>query len=81
MMKLSLLIFYKEYQAFLGELREKGMVHIHENAERTAEDTNLQAKLMLIRRTGEMITHMQSRNCLLYTSYLSNVKVNIPWLR
>ena len=62
MMKLSLLIFYKEYQTFLGELREKGMVHIHENTERTAEDTDLQAKLMLIRRTGEMITHMQSRN-------------------
>lgn len=35
MMKLSLLIFYKEYQTFLGELREKGMVHIHENTERT----------------------------------------------
>ena len=52
MMKLSLLIFYKEYQTFLGELREKGMVHIHENTERTAEDTDLQAKLMLIRRTG-----------------------------
>ena len=48
MMKLSLLIFYKEYQTFLGELREKGMVHIHENTERTAEDTDLQAKLMLI---------------------------------
>lgn len=62
MMKLSLLIFYKEYQTFLGELREKGMVHIHENTERTAEDTDLQAKLMLIRRTGEMITRMQSRN-------------------
>ncbi|MFR1242894.1 MAG: ATPase, partial [Butyricimonas faecihominis] len=61
-MKLSLLIFYKEYQTFLGELREKGMVHIHENTERTAEDTDLQAKLMLIRRTGEMITRMQSRN-------------------
>ena len=62
MMKLSLLIFYKEYQTFLGELREKGMVHIHENTERSAEDTDLQAKLMLIKRAGEMITHMQSRN-------------------
>ena len=61
-MKLSLLIFYKEYQTFLGELREKGMVHIHENTERSAEDTDLQAKLMLIKRAGEMITHMQSRN-------------------
>ena len=62
MMKLSLLLFYKEYQTFLGELREKGMVHIHENTERSAEDTDLQAKLMLIKRAGEMITHMQSRN-------------------
>ena len=44
MMKLSLLIFYKEYQAFLGELREKGMVHIHENAERTAGDDHTHAE-------------------------------------
>lgn len=62
MKKLSLLIFYKEYQSFLGELREKGMVHIHENTQRSAEDANLQAKLMLIKRAGEMISHMQSRN-------------------
>ena len=52
MKKLSLLIFYKEYQSFLGELREKGMVHIHENTQRSAEDANLQAKLMLIKRAG-----------------------------
>ena len=62
MKKLSLLIFYKEYQSFLGGLREKGMVHIHENTQRSAEDANLQAKLMLIKRAGEMISHMQSRN-------------------
>ena len=38
MEKLSLLIFHKDYQAFLGELREKGVVHIHENKKKSAED-------------------------------------------
>ena len=44
MRKLSLLIFYRDYQAFLGELREKGVVHIHENKKRSAEDEELKHK-------------------------------------
>ena len=31
MEKLSLLIFHKDYQTFLGALRERGVVHVHEN--------------------------------------------------
>ena len=45
MRKLSLLIFYRDYQAFLGELREKGVVHIHENKKRSAEDEELNTSL------------------------------------
>ena len=35
MRKLSLLVFYKDYQSFLEELREKGVVHIYENKQRS----------------------------------------------
>ena len=62
MKKISLLIFYKEYQQFLEELREKGVVHIHENVERSAEDKALQTKLMLIKQAGEMIMRLENRN-------------------
>ena len=53
MRKLSLLIFYRDYQAFLGELREKGVVHIHENKKRSAEDEELKHKFAVIKRIGE----------------------------
>lgn len=61
MRKLSVLIFYKEYQSFLGQLREKGVVHIHENTERSAEDKVLQTKLQSFKQAGEMILRLDGR--------------------
>jgi len=61
MRKLSLLIYYKEYQQFLGQLREKGVVHIHENTERSAEDKTLQAKLQAFKQAGEMMIRLEGR--------------------
>lgn len=61
MRKLSLLIFYKEYQTFLEELRDRGVVHIHENKKRSAEDETLQAKLSLVKRVNEMIRQFENR--------------------
>lgn len=61
MEKLSLLIFHKDYQSFLGELREKGVVHIHENKKKSAEDEQLKLKLILIKRIGEMIRLLGKR--------------------
>ena len=61
MEKLSLLIFHKDYQSFLGELREKGVVHIHENKKKSAEDELLKQKLILIKRIGEMIRLLGKR--------------------
>ena len=54
MRKLSLLIFYQDYQQFLGQLREKGVVHIHENKKRSAEDEELKQKLILLKRISEL---------------------------
>lgn len=61
MEKLSLLIFYKDYRQFLEELREKGVVHVHENKKRSAEDEKLKQKMFLIKRIGEMIRRLEKR--------------------
>lgn len=61
MRKLSLLIFYKDYQTFLEELREQGVVHIHENKKRSAEDEELKQKFVTIKRIGEMIKLLSKR--------------------
>lgn len=61
MRKLSLLIFHKDYQNFLEELRDKGVVHIHENKKRSAEDEELKQKFVIIKRIGEMLKHLSKR--------------------
>lgn len=61
MRKLSLLIFYKEYQNFLEELRDRGVVHIHENKKRSAEDETLKQKVLIQKRVGEMIRALSKR--------------------
>ncbi|MCC8173710.1 MAG: ATPase [Odoribacter sp.] len=61
MKKLSLLIFYEDYQQFLDELREKGVVHIQENKERSAEDERVQNRLRIVKRIGEMIMKLNGR--------------------
>lgn len=61
MRKLSLLIFHKDYQNFLEELRDKGVVHIHENKRRSAEDEELKQKFVIIKRIGEMLKHLSKR--------------------
>ena len=54
MMKLSLLIFHGDYQAFLEKLREKGVVHVHENRKRSAEDEELKRKFAVVKRVAEL---------------------------
>ncbi|MDL2331040.1 ATPase [Odoribacter sp. OttesenSCG-928-A06] len=61
MKKLSLLIFHQDYQRFLEALRGKGVVHIHENKERSTEDETLHLKLSMIRRVNDMIQKMKNR--------------------
>lgn len=58
MRKLSLLIFYKDYQGFLEELRGKGVVHIHENKKHSAEDEELKQKFVVVKRIAEMIKRL-----------------------
>ncbi len=61
MRKLSLLIYHQDYQSFLEELRERGVVHIYEDRQRAAENETLQAKLRLVKRVNEMIRQLEAR--------------------
>ncbi len=61
MRKLSLLVFYKDYQHFLEELRDRGVVHIYENRQRSSEDETLQGKLRFVKRIGETIRALENR--------------------
>ncbi len=54
MKKYTFLVFHKEYECFLGQLREVGVVHVSEKAEGVAYDDNLQQQIVLsekIRKT------------------------------
>lgn len=53
-------VFYRDYRISRG-LREKGVVHIHENKKRSAEDEELKHKFAVIKRIGEMIKQLSKR--------------------
>lgn len=61
MEKLSLLIFHEDYRAFLEELRDRGVVHVHENKKKSAENERLKQKLQLVRRITEIIRLLDKR--------------------
>lgn len=46
MKKYTFLVFHKEYEAFLTQLREAGVVHVSEKAEGTASDERVQQLLV-----------------------------------
>ena len=54
MKKYTFLVFHRDYEAFLTELREAGVVHVTQKAAGLAEDADLQS---LITRRAEL-THV-----------------------
>ena len=46
MKKYTFLVFHRDYDAFLEQLREKGVVHITEKADGLADNEELQAALV-----------------------------------
>lgn len=61
MRKLFLLVFHQDYRDFLEELRERGVLHVHENRRRSAENEALQGKLRQIKRLNELIRILENR--------------------
>ena len=59
MKKFTFLVFHRDYEAFLEDLREAGVVHVNQRAAGLAEDADLQA---LIARRAE-IKHLLQQGC------------------
>ena len=59
MKKYTFLVFHRDYEAFLTQLREAGVVHVTQRAAGLAEDADLQA---LIARRAE-IKHLLAQGC------------------
>ena len=55
MKKYTFLVFHREYEAFLEQLREVGVVHVTEKAAGMAEDEHLQALLTEVEATRKLI--------------------------
>ena len=55
MKKYTFLVFHREYEAFLEQLREAGVVHVTEKAAGMAEDEHLQALLAKADATRKLI--------------------------
>ncbi len=62
MKKLSFLIYHKEYERFLCELREVGVVHVAEKAQGTAENAELRESIRLCDRYAAAIRFLQGLN-------------------
>ena len=61
MQKLSLLVFHRDYADFLEQLRERGVVHVHEDRKRSANDEELKQKLAVIKRVTTLAKALARR--------------------
>lgn len=62
MKKLTFLVFYKEYETFLSNVRDLGVVHIVTKSDGTAENSALQESLRLSARYAAAIKSLKSLN-------------------
>ncbi len=62
MKKLSFLVYHKEYEQFLREMRDLGVVHVAEKAQGTAENAELQESIRLSNRYAATVKFLQGLN-------------------
>ena len=59
MKKLALLVYHKEYAAFLESLREVGVVHIQERGSGSVENPELEQKLSVANRYSRIVKRLE----------------------
>ena len=59
MKKLALLVYHKEYAAFLESLREVGVVHIRERGSGSVENPELEQKLSVANRYSRIVKRLE----------------------
>ena len=62
MKKLAFLIYHKDYECFLQNIRDLGVVHVAEKAQGTAENAELQESIRLSDRYASTIKFLQGFN-------------------
>lgn len=62
MRKLTFLIYHKEYDSFLKDLRDLGVVHIAEKQQGAIDDAELQEKIRLSTRLNNTLQQFESLN-------------------
>ena len=60
MKKLALLVYHKEYTAFLEKLREVGVVHIQQRGSGSIEDPEMEQKLALANRYARVVKRLEA---------------------
>ena len=60
MKKLSLLVYHKEYTAFLEKLREVGVVHIQERESGAVENPEMEQKLAVAARYARIVKRLEA---------------------
>ena len=63
MNKVTLLIYYKEYEEFLSRLRSVGVVHVEERAGGAAEDAEVQKMVALSARYKRTLKRLEKYSC------------------
>lgn len=59
MKKFTFLVFYKEYEQFLEQLRSLGVVHVSEQAQGTVQDAALQERIQLLTRCNTVLAELE----------------------
>ena len=59
MKKFTFLVFYKEYEQFLEQLRSLGVVHVSEQSQGSVQDASLQERIQLLGRCNAALTDME----------------------
>ena len=72
MKKFTFLVFHRDYEAFLEDLREAGVVHVSQRAAGLAEDADLQA---LIARRAEIKHLLQQGWIAILWSHINAVTI------
>ena len=60
MKKLALLVYHKEYTAFLEKLREVGVVHIQERENGNVENPDLEQKIAVANRCARVVKRLEA---------------------
>ncbi len=59
MKKLTFLVYYKQYQEFLEEIRDRGVIHVIENRQGALDDAHLQEQMSLLSRYTTVIAELE----------------------